>query len=377
MAAPLRVGLVGANPDRSWALLSHLPAIGRVEDVELTAVATSNKASAQAAAAVFGVEHAYVGGAALAESPYVDIVSVCVKVPYHAEIVRAALAAGKHVLCEWPLALSVEEAEALRDEADAAGVHCAVGLQARMSPAVRRARDLVQAGAVGRPLTVLLVASTEGHAAALPSAYAYLCSAANGANMSTILTGHALDVATFVMGGLAEVQSLASIKFPEVRMTDRKGHVTRDTPDYLSVQGRFNSGAMLNADLEGGRDRPFRMEVAGTEGMLTLSGGHPYGFQSGEISLETSVPHGPPESPAAAGLAGATANVGELYACFARDIRTGGRETPDFAHAASMHRLIAAVSRAGETGMRQCARGWPGSMNGLSRRERHNLRIGR
>ncbi len=220
MAVPLRVGLVGANPDRSWALLSHLPAIDRVDGVELTAVATSNEASARAAAVAFGVEHAYVGGAALADSPHVDIVSVCVKVPHHAEIVRAALAAGKHVLCERPLALSVEEAEA-------AGVQCAVGLQARMSPAVRRARDLVQAGAIGRLLTVLLAASTEGHAAALPSAYAYLCSAANGANMSTILTGHALDVATFVMGGLAELQSMASIKFPEVRLTDRQGHVIR------------------------------------------------------------------------------------------------------------------------------------------------------
>ncbi len=53
---------------------------------------------------------------------------------------------------------------------------------------------------------------------------------------------------------------------------------------------------MLNADLEGGRDRPFRMDVVGTEGMLTLSGHHPYGFQSGEIALETSAPPHPAPS---------------------------------------------------------------------------------
>lgn len=361
MTKPLRVGLVGANPDRSWAMLSHLPAISKLPGLKLTAVATSRAETAQAAGTAFGVDEYYSSAAELAASPNVDIVSVCVKVPYHAEIIRAALAQGKHVLCEWPLALSASEAEALRDEGLRAGVHCGVGLQARLNPAVRRAHDIIASGAIGKPLTVSVSGSTEGHGPALPSAYAYLCEDAKGATMSTILTGHALDTCVAVLGGLREVQALTTIKWPHVQLTDRDGYVVRDTPDYLSIQGRFANGAVLNAELDGGRpgNTPFSLEIVGTQGSLTLSGCHPYGFQASELSLESPVPHDPPEAPAAPGLAGPTANVGEVYARFAEDIRTGEHRTPDFVHAAKLHRLIETIKLAAASGQRQVVEGGP------------------
>ena len=333
-------------------MLSHLPAIQALPDVELTAVATSSPATAKAAAAAFGVDEFYTSAADLAASPNVDIVSVSVKVPYHAELVRAALQAGKHVLCEWPLALNVEEAEALRDEGRRAGVHCGVGLQGRMNPAVRRARDIVAAGAIGQPLTVSMFGSTEGHGPSLPSSYAYLCDSANGANMSTILTGHALDTTIAILGGVTYVQAMTATKWPQVKLTDREGYVARNTPDYLSIQARYASSASLNAELDGGRpgNTPFHLSIRGTEGSLTLHGGHPYGFQAGELRLEADVPFDPPEAPAAPDLAGPTANVGELYARFAEDIRRDEFRTPDFAHAVALHRVLEAVATAASSG---------------------------
>ena len=126
-------------------MVSHLPALEKLSDLQLTAVATSNIDTAKEAAAAFGVEEYHAGGEELAQSPNVDIVSISVKVPHHATLVRRALAAGKHVMCEWPLATDVAEAEALYAEAKEAGVHCGVGLQGRMSPAARRAREMVAA----------------------------------------------------------------------------------------------------------------------------------------------------------------------------------------------------------------------------------------
>ncbi len=131
---PLRVGLVGANADQSWAKLSHIPAIKALPGLELVAVATSNAGTARAAGEAFGAGEHYASAAELARSPNVDVVSVCVKVPCHRDIVSAALDAGKHVLCEWPLALDVEEARVLAAAAEQAGVHAAVTLQGRASP---------------------------------------------------------------------------------------------------------------------------------------------------------------------------------------------------------------------------------------------------
>ena len=55
MTGPLRVGVIGANPNRSWAKDSHIPALRSLKNVQLAAVATTSRASAEAAAAAFGV----------------------------------------------------------------------------------------------------------------------------------------------------------------------------------------------------------------------------------------------------------------------------------------------------------------------------------
>ena len=83
MTRPLRVGVIGANPNRSWAKDSHIPALRSLENVQLAAVATTSRASADAAAATFGVRGAYDGPLALITASDIDIVSVCVRVPYH------------------------------------------------------------------------------------------------------------------------------------------------------------------------------------------------------------------------------------------------------------------------------------------------------
>ena len=110
MTGPLRVGVIGANPNRSWAKDSHIPALRSLENVQLAAVATTSRASADAAAAAFGVRAAYDDPLALITASDIDIVSVCVRVPYHRDLVLAALAADKHVYCEWPLGRDCGEA---------------------------------------------------------------------------------------------------------------------------------------------------------------------------------------------------------------------------------------------------------------------------
>ncbi len=349
----IRVGVVGAHPGRSWAKDSHIPAIAQLPGLTLTAVATRSEDSARAAAAAYGAEHWFADATALCASGAVDLVAVCVKVPEHDAVVRAALAAGKHLYCEWPLGRSVAEAEVLAEAAEYVGVHHAIGLQGGASPAARRARALISEGRLGRLRSARIVSTTVGYAAQLPSAYAYLNDPANGANLTTILGGHTLDLAERLLGPVEEVSALAAIQHPAIRLTDSGAVIARTTPDQLFVTGRFPSGCIASIEVGGDRpgDTPFTCEVIGTDATLRLVGGHPHGFQAGEIRLEVDGVAEALEAPlAVGGLSGAAANVGEVYAELGRNIREGARTVADFTHAARLTRLMAAVTRAAETG---------------------------
>src|SRR4051812_28816758 len=233
MTRPFRVGVIGANPDRGWAKDSHIPALRSLENVQLAAVATTSRASAEAAAAAFGVRAAYDDPRAMVTALDIDIVSVCVRVPYHRDLVLAALAADKHVYCEWPLGRDLDEAAEMAAAAGTRSVHVAIGLQAHMNPAARRAAELIAARAIGRPLTARIYSSTAGFAPRLPAAYAYHNTVGSGANLITILGGHTLDLAILVLGGIDSLGALTTVQHPMVTLTDTGEQIQRTAPDHL------------------------------------------------------------------------------------------------------------------------------------------------
>src|SRR6201996_5114816 len=112
----------GAAPGRGWGTAAHLPALRALGEFEVTAVATTRLSTAQATAKAFGIPLAFADDAALVTSPEVDAVAITVKVPEHGQLVRAALAAGKHVFCEWPLGVGLDQAAGLAELARTSGV---------------------------------------------------------------------------------------------------------------------------------------------------------------------------------------------------------------------------------------------------------------
>ena len=83
----------------------------------------------------------------------VDAVSVCVANAYHAETTIKALRSGKHVLCEKPMAISLEDCEAMIKEAEKAGKRLMIGHNQRLTPAHRRAKEIISSGSMGKVLT--------------------------------------------------------------------------------------------------------------------------------------------------------------------------------------------------------------------------------
>src|SRR5256886_16345835 len=162
MADKIRLGFVGANVRATWASQSHLPALLASPDVELTAVCTTRPESAEEARQQLGAKLAFDDYRAMLASPEIDAVAVVVRVPAHYEPTRAALEAGKHVYTEWPLGRTTAEAEELAALARAKGVQTAVGLQARVSPALLYMKEQIEAGYVGEVLSCHATAMRDG-----------------------------------------------------------------------------------------------------------------------------------------------------------------------------------------------------------------------
>lgn len=188
-----KVGIVGLEPGRSWAARAHLPALRALsESYEIVGVANSSLASAEKAAAAVGLPRAFADVAEMVATPEIDIVAVTVKVPQHLQIVKAALDAGKHVYCEWPLGNGLAEAEELAALAAAKGVLGVIGTQASVAPEIEYLRRLIADGFVGEVLSTTLVARGGGWGGPIPNKKnnAYLLDRANGATMLTIPVGH-------------------------------------------------------------------------------------------------------------------------------------------------------------------------------------------
>ena len=113
MTNRIRLGFIGVNLRSAWASQSHFPALLASPDVELTAVCTTRRETAEAAREAFGAKLAFTDFREIVASKEIDAVAVVVRVPSHYEPTKAAIEAGKHVYTEWPLGRTTAEAEEL------------------------------------------------------------------------------------------------------------------------------------------------------------------------------------------------------------------------------------------------------------------------
>ncbi|WP_036765126.1 Gfo/Idh/MocA family protein [Paracoccus pantotrophus] len=367
----IRVGIIGLQPEISWAARAHLPALRAQPDrFEIAGVANTSLASAEAAARACGIPRAFDSVRGMAEAPEIDLLSVTVRVPYHLELVRAALAGGKHVYCEWPLGNGLAEAEEMERLAREAGVLAVAGTQARVSPVVRLAGRMIADGAVGRVLSATVTARGRSWGATHADARnrGYLLHNRNGATMLTIPLGHTLAAIQQVLGAITEVSAIVDNRRGSILLPETGETVPFDAPDQVAITGRIGDGAPISIHYRGGMPRDFPglvWEINGTEGDLRITGLHG-GAQQVDLALDhargdqrgwTRVEVPEDLTDEFSGLDINPANVGRIYARLHADLMTGSRTTPSFADAVELHRLIEAVERASREGRRVTIRG--------------------
>ena len=362
MAKKIGVGIIGLEPGRSWGAVAHIPALRALPDYDIVAVSTRRQESASAAAAAFGIPHAFDNHAALVAHPDVDLVAVTVKVPHHFELVTAAIEAGKHVYCEWPLGNGLREAEAMAELAQRSGVRVVIGLQARLAPVVDYVRALVRDGYVGELLSTTLIGSGMQWAAEVDRPNAYIVDKANGATMLTIPLGHTIDALCHCLGEFESLSATMAIRQPQVRRTDTGETLTKTAEDQIVIGGTLEGGAVAAVHYRGGVSRGAKLlwEINGTEGDLQIAaeGGHAQIFDlslaggRGEERALRPMPVPAEHRWVPAELAGPAVNVAQMYARLAEDLAGQGRRYPDFEDAVRRHRMIAAVERSTEQGRR-------------------------
>lgn len=245
---PLRVGFL------STASINRLVLAGarRSAEVEVVAVASRDGARAEAYAREHGIERAHGSYEALLADPDVDAVYVSLPNSMHVEWSVRALEAGKHVLCEKPLARRPDDVACAFDAAERSGRVLAEAFMYRHHPQTRRVAELVRGGAIGEPR-------------AIRAAFSFPLADEGNVRMRPELDGGALmDVGCYCVSGAR----LLAGEPERVRGEQRVGPTGVDTT-FGGVL-RFPGGAV--ATFHSSMDLPFRqeLEVLGSEGTLLV-----------------------------------------------------------------------------------------------------------
>lgn len=142
----IKVAIVGAG---NIAQSAHLPAYQLRNDIEITGIADLNLARAEEAAKKFGIPKAFSSIEEMLEKVECDYVDVCVWNRSHAPCVIAAAKAGKHILCEKPMADTLENALKMKKAVEEAGVIFMLAVPTRYSSEAQYARELLDTGKLG------------------------------------------------------------------------------------------------------------------------------------------------------------------------------------------------------------------------------------
>lgn len=351
--------------NNGWASGTHIPAIEHLDEYELTAVGTSNMASAKKSAEAFRADHGFDNIEELAHHTDVDMVVISINVKEHYNAVKAVVPAGKPIYCEWPLGSNTEEALEMQEWASSAQLPNAIGLQARQAPAVQYVKELLTEGYVGKVLSANLMISIDGMGGVGDKSSAYLFDRNVGGNLLTIVGGHNLDAFTYMLGDFTELSATTAQQFSEVELVDIQKVIKKTTDDQIMITGKLTNGAAANVHIQGGvkHQTGLILEIFGDNGTIVLRA--PASIQLGSHQLlgagstdnelrELTIPDAYYSGPQSLyNDSGFVLNMAQAYRKFAQDIQEDTTLAPTFADAVKLHQLLDTVEKSAQTGQRQ------------------------
>ncbi|AZZ90594.1 Gfo/Idh/MocA family oxidoreductase [Hahella sp. KA22] len=271
----LRVGLIGSGyMGKAHAIaFRSAPAVFELSaDIELDMLADISAEQAAAKAAVMGFKRSTGDWRELVNDPDIDVVDICSPNWLHKEMALAAIAAGKHVYSEKPLALNAADARMMTEAAERAGVKTLVGFNYAKNPTVSLAREIIRSGELGE---VVHFRGTHNED--------YLCDPEapfswrlkrefSGSGTLGDMGSHIINMAQYLVGDITEVVAdLKTVhkKRPIANAPGEFGEVEND--DQVHLLARFANGAqgtLESSRIACGRKNSLWFEVTGTLGTL-------------------------------------------------------------------------------------------------------------
>lgn len=259
----IRIAMIGCG---NIALANHVPGIALCPDAQLSALCDTNSVVLSNAASATGVQRTYVRWEDVVEAGDIDAVIICTPNYLHGPIAIAAAEAGKHVLCEKPLAMDYDESVAMWRAAEQAVVRHMTAFTYRFVPAMHYMRHLVHSGAVGRPYHFRAQRFQDWGTRSL--GWRQQRSLAGSGELGDMLS-HRIDFGHWLLGPLERLVA------QQRRYVDVRDGLESDLDDWVAILGEFGSGAtgvLESTKLATGRNEGARShdvcEVNGSDGTV-------------------------------------------------------------------------------------------------------------
>lgn len=273
MVGELRFGVIGAGyMGKAYAIaLSEVATVYELGiRIGRELIATSSEAGAADHARRFGFARSTGDWRALVADPGVDVVAIATPTPLHKDMALAALAAGKPVICEKPLAATAPEAAVMARAAARSGLRTMVGFNYIQTPATQLAREMIACGELGE---VIRFSGTHNEDFLMdpeaPHSWRLDAAQAGRAGAMGDVASHLVNLAQFLCGPIAEVVADTQIIYPT--RPGRGGPRQVENDDQGNMLCRFASGVMGNlhgSRVQAGRKMGLTYELTGTKGSV-------------------------------------------------------------------------------------------------------------
>ena len=270
MSDALRVGIIGTG----WGSLVHGPAYQIVDGYDLAAICARNPERLAKAADSLGLQDTATDWEAFVRRDDLDVISIAAPVEMHHPMTLAALAAGKHVLCEKPLALTAAQAEEMVQAAERSGRATATCFELRWAPDRLPIWDLVRSGYVGTPYFSRLVQSASyWHPTHKPQS-GWMYDVSQGGGYLAGMLSHDIDWICTMFGEPVEICADVHTTIPRITLADgSEMDVTADDTTTLILRLATGARAEISASVVGAHTAGWRFEAFGADGTISSSGG--------------------------------------------------------------------------------------------------------